>query len=174
MMPSMKSPNQSLTTSLKLRRTWWSLRQKVQLAVPASIPTHLSYHTCHIGSWLIILYHIMSAPVYQLGANKVCLTGQLLMNAGLPGIDYRISILQYYCRHLYYHHYLSSLRLSHIYYYSNYYAMMVSNTNCANIYWNELLLTWHVCCSGCLRIWYMYSCWIQHISTFFDIYWMLE
>jgi len=24
------------------------------------------------------------APVYQLGANKVCLTGQLLMNAGLP------------------------------------------------------------------------------------------
>jgi hypothetical protein len=75
------------------------------------IHTHssiISYHTCHIGSWLIILYHIMSAPVYQLGANKVCLTGQLLMNAGLPGIDYRISIPQYYCKHLYYHHCISS------------------------------------------------------------------
>lgn len=30
-------------------------------------------------------------PVYQLGVNRVCLTGNMLMSAGLPGIQYNVA-----------------------------------------------------------------------------------
>jgi len=47
---------------------------------------HTDYNAHLFNLVLILLIIYLLAPVYQLGANKVCLTGQLLMSAGLPGM----------------------------------------------------------------------------------------
>ena len=34
---------------------------------------------------IILPFNVFTVPVYQLGVNRVCLTGNMLMSAGLPG-----------------------------------------------------------------------------------------